>query len=217
MEAGRALDITFITSILCLPEHLIFRVLSFCSIEQLLALQSASWITRCLARFYTGRVWNFESRFSLWFSDPRIFQNMLYQCHGVVSGSQALQFFDRTYYPDSDMDIYVHHSQVAKLSSWVIREGYALQSGSARQDIVQIYLAASRARGHARSTSITLVLSYVKEETHWNGTTRCRKIQLIGLDMPLMQPRGVRVPVMQFKRDCTAVHRASRMPLRDAS
>ena len=43
----------------------------------------------------------------------------------LISGSTALQFFDRTHYPDSDLDIYVEHGHVNCIAQWLESIGYA--------------------------------------------------------------------------------------------
>ncbi|KAI0832865.1 hypothetical protein BC628DRAFT_1309080, partial [Trametes gibbosa] len=43
----------------------------------------------------------------------------------LVSGSCALQFFARTRYPDSDLDLYVHMRHRREVGRWLLQEGYA--------------------------------------------------------------------------------------------
>ena len=42
----------------------------------------------------------------------------------IISGSTALQFFDRTVYADSDLDIYVQHDRARDLALWLDSIGY---------------------------------------------------------------------------------------------
>ncbi|KAI0638623.1 hypothetical protein C8Q77DRAFT_1215387 [Trametes polyzona] len=42
----------------------------------------------------------------------------------LISGSCALQFFDRTVYPESDLDLYVHMQHRREVGRWLIEEGY---------------------------------------------------------------------------------------------
>ncbi|TFK63308.1 hypothetical protein BDN72DRAFT_902536 [Pluteus cervinus] len=42
----------------------------------------------------------------------------------VISGSSALQFFGRVYYPESDLDIYVEARREGPLMDWLTRVGY---------------------------------------------------------------------------------------------
>lgn len=46
-------------------------------------------------------------------------------CYGVIiSGSSALQFMDRTSYPESDLDLYVEARYLDPLCRWLISRGY---------------------------------------------------------------------------------------------
>ena len=42
----------------------------------------------------------------------------------LISGSTAVQFFDRETYPDSDLDVYVEHRYVRTLTDWLVKIGY---------------------------------------------------------------------------------------------
>lgn len=44
-----------------------------------------------------------------------------------ISGSTALQFFDRSFYPDSDLDIYVEHRYCKPIARWLEIIGYSFQ------------------------------------------------------------------------------------------
>jgi len=42
----------------------------------------------------------------------------------LISGSTALQFFDRTVYEDSDLDLFVEHASARPLTLWLESIGY---------------------------------------------------------------------------------------------
>lgn len=42
----------------------------------------------------------------------------------LISGSTALQFLDRSFYPDSDLDIYVEHLYADRMAYWLFSIGY---------------------------------------------------------------------------------------------
>ncbi|TFK63309.1 hypothetical protein BDN72DRAFT_803392 [Pluteus cervinus] len=48
------------------------------------------------------------------------------QTRTVISGSSALQFFERVYYPESDLDIYVEARRVEPVAEWLTYAGYEL-------------------------------------------------------------------------------------------
>ena len=50
----------------------------------------------------------------------------LQACTGtLISGSTALQFFDRTFYPESDLDIYVPKTWRNEVGQFLLRAGYS--------------------------------------------------------------------------------------------
>lgn len=48
----------------------------------------------------------------------------------LISGSTALQFFNRTLYPDSDLDLYVEHRYCLGIAKWLQSTGYAYRPRS---------------------------------------------------------------------------------------
>lgn len=61
------------------------------------------------------------------------FRELQYRTGALISGSTAVQFFDRDKYPDSDLDVYVEHRFVRALTDWLVEIGYQYTplSGSA--------------------------------------------------------------------------------------
>jgi hypothetical protein len=57
---------------------------------------------------YFARAFNIEKRLSRYFDDPKSFRKLQAETLTVISGSTALQFFQRNFYPESDLDLYVH-------------------------------------------------------------------------------------------------------------
>jgi hypothetical protein len=52
--------------------------------------------------------WNINNFLSPFLRDPRSFRSVMAECDAVISGSTALQFFDRVRWSESDLDIYIH-------------------------------------------------------------------------------------------------------------
>lgn len=51
------------------------------------------------------------------------FQNMLKTTAGIISGSTALQFLDRTQYQAADLDLYINQSHIDVASKWFLDRG----------------------------------------------------------------------------------------------
>ncbi|KDR81282.1 hypothetical protein GALMADRAFT_208065 [Galerina marginata CBS 339.88] len=174
----------FFTAIACLPQRLIIRIFSFLTIQQLLFLSEVSWETRALVHIYVARAWSFQLNFRPWFRNTSAFQELLNRCEALVSGSHALQFFDRSYYPGSDMDIYVLHAQVKSVASWVYRQGYRVIPNA------QVRLADPNKFAYPVTTispksrkgsSITTVVNFIRREIYWDGAVNEKHVQVIGL------------------------------------
>ncbi|KAJ7683373.1 hypothetical protein B0H17DRAFT_942010 [Mycena rosella] len=83
-----------------------------------------------VVQHYKQLVWDPDAHFKIWFSDPTKFRGVLQTCGAIVSGSQILQFLDRTRYPDSDMDIFLRVGGIPVMAQWLRHQGYALNSVS---------------------------------------------------------------------------------------
>jgi hypothetical protein len=77
-----------------------------------------------VSNFY-GRAFNINRHLSRFFSDPLAFRSLQARTGTLISGSNALQFLDRTFYPDSDLDLYAHCGTWAReVGQWLLSEGY---------------------------------------------------------------------------------------------
>lgn len=72
--------------------------------------------------------WNVDLKLRRFFLHPKHFRWQLANCNAVVSGSFALQFFDRVVWPDSDFDIFVPYGdQTRAFGRYLVRdEGYKI-------------------------------------------------------------------------------------------
>ena len=88
-------------------------------------MASVNRTIRAVTKDFTARAYNVNRRLSRFFSDSLIFRSLMARVHMVISGSFALQFFDRTYYPDSDLDLYLHPDRnIIDVGLYLQQEGY---------------------------------------------------------------------------------------------
>lgn len=75
---------------------------------------------------YVQRTFSLEHVLKRFFTLPEIyyFRVLQSQTQMFISGSTALQFFDRSLYPDSDLDIYVEHRSRQTIVAWLCGIGY---------------------------------------------------------------------------------------------
>jgi hypothetical protein len=88
--------------------HTIYDVVfSQADTSTILYLQRTCRQARLAATDYLARAFNINRHLSRFFSDPKAFRSLQARTATVISGSGALQFFQRDVYPESDLDLYV--------------------------------------------------------------------------------------------------------------
>ncbi|KAJ7783130.1 hypothetical protein B0H16DRAFT_1803411 [Mycena metata] len=111
--------------LLTAPHPLLFRILSFWHLSDILASDRVSCVLHNVVRYYKSIVWNPDIFFERWFRDsPTEFRRTLGECGAAVSGSQITQFLDRTIYDESDMDIFLRIGGVQHMGGWLESQGY---------------------------------------------------------------------------------------------
>lgn len=74
---------------------------------------------------FKRRAYNINKRLAYYFDDPLSFRSLMARTHMVISGSFALQFFDRSFYPNSDLDLYIRpDTSIEVVGSYLLNEGY---------------------------------------------------------------------------------------------
>ena len=79
--------------------------------------------------WFAEKAWDPSWRYRRWFVHVNAFRRLLRRCNAVVSGSFALQFFDRKRYIGSDMDIFLRCAGADEFCAWLKKEGYRLADG----------------------------------------------------------------------------------------
>ncbi|KAF8662093.1 hypothetical protein AX16_001203 [Volvariella volvacea WC 439] len=94
---------------------------------------------------YTSHAFRISRLLSPYFTPAQIldFQYLQAETGTLISGSTALQFFDRSTYPESDLDLYTEHRYALPLLTWLARIGYRFVP---RPGQAETYLSAYKAR-----------------------------------------------------------------------
>ncbi|KAG0698143.1 hypothetical protein DFH29DRAFT_113876 [Suillus ampliporus] len=80
---------------------------------------------------FSHRAYNINRHLSHFLSEPLDFRSLQARTGTLIAGSNALQFLDRTFYPEADMDIYVHPGHVREVLDYLVeREGYKFKPDS---------------------------------------------------------------------------------------
>ncbi|KAF8550212.1 hypothetical protein OG21DRAFT_1514328 [Imleria badia] len=100
----------------------LFACLSPRSLVRLALTCRAAYLA--VAEFKT-RAFNINRHFSRFFTDPIAFRCLQARTNTLVSGSNALQFLDRTCYPEADLDLYTHRNHSFEVAQFLVEaEGY---------------------------------------------------------------------------------------------
>lgn len=84
---------------------------------------------------FSYRAYNIHRHLSRFLSEPLDFRSLQARTGTLIAGSNALQFLDRTFYPESDMDLYVHPGHVREVLDYLVeREGYKFKPDSTQPD-----------------------------------------------------------------------------------
>ena len=100
----------------------------------------------------------------------------------MISGSAALQFFNRCTYSGSGLDIYAHMRHRLEVGSWLICEGYAFVPNSKQEPV---FYDAARSKIVVENKAdyfmrgVAGVFNFVKKGKECPGDEAERKVQLI--------------------------------------
>lgn len=78
---------------------------------------------------FSTRAFNINCHIGRFFKDPLGFRSLQARTGTLISGSNTLQFLDRSFYPESDMDLYINPGHCKEVGLWLMhREGYTLHT-----------------------------------------------------------------------------------------
>ncbi|EIW63230.1 uncharacterized protein TRAVEDRAFT_17657 [Trametes versicolor FP-101664 SS1] len=87
---------------------------------------------------YSSRRWNARTFLSHWFEEPSEFLITLEDCDGVISGSEAQQFFGRCEFRGHDLDIYVPLHGLLDMGRYLKLAGFAYQPTTNRHPLFDV-------------------------------------------------------------------------------
>ena len=102
------------------------RICDFLSILDIVYLTRTCKTLSGLYKSLIPHKWNVDHALGRFFRDPKAFRSQLGRFDALVSGSLALQFFERVTWDDSDIDIFVENGANAEsmISYIKNKEGY---------------------------------------------------------------------------------------------
>ena len=74
---------------------------------------------------FTRCVFNINCHLGHFFQNPLEFHTIQAESGTIISGSSALQFFNREIFEDSDLDLYLHLGHLERIGAWLMKsKGY---------------------------------------------------------------------------------------------
>ncbi|KJA14209.1 hypothetical protein HYPSUDRAFT_220598 [Hypholoma sublateritium FD-334 SS-4] len=82
--------------------------------------------THAVVKSYMKRAFDIDKLLARFFSPAEILRFRELQCSTgmIISGSIALQFFERVVYPDSDLNLYIEYRFSRQVADWLVKSGY---------------------------------------------------------------------------------------------
>ena len=94
-----------------------------CSPAMMLRLSRTCRLAQAATKDYMDRAFDINRHLKRFFNYPLSFRVLQARTQAVVSGSSALQFMGRLYYPISDLDIFVANRNAQEVCDWVVYQG----------------------------------------------------------------------------------------------
>lgn len=162
-------------------------ILWFSTPAMLMRLARVCRTSHAAVRSHIARCYNINTHLSHFFSDPLSFRSLQARTGALISGSNALQFLDRTHYPEADLDIYCAYEVRAELGWWLIRhEGYTFKPNSRQDPSFHVALEQARLPGapvpenpYSSLKAVSAVYTFTKRVERDDGPSRRLKVQII--------------------------------------
>jgi hypothetical protein len=72
---------------------------------------------------YRRCAWNIDNRLSRFFRDPVAFRSLQARTETFISGAFAFEFFSRTYYPGTPLELYTPSEHFVEVGRWLLQDG----------------------------------------------------------------------------------------------
>jgi hypothetical protein len=110
-------------------------IFSFLSPRSLIRIGRTCRLAKTSVSLFYARAFNINRHLSHFFTNPIAFRSLQARTATLISGSNAVQFLDRSFYPESDLDLYVHPGHSKEVGMWLIeREGYTFVPNQRQRD-----------------------------------------------------------------------------------
>ncbi|EMD40267.1 hypothetical protein CERSUDRAFT_44125 [Gelatoporia subvermispora B] len=101
-----------------------FSILSLCGAATLHRLSRTCSSAHSGVQSYMSHAFNVNPLLLRFFPDALAFRSLQARTGTLISGSAALQFFDRAHYPEADLDLYVYMHARLEVGTFLLEAGY---------------------------------------------------------------------------------------------
>ena len=160
-------------------------IFSFSSPMSILRLGRTCRTAQHAVKHYFRRAFNVNRLLTRFFREVLAFRTLQARTGTLISGSVALQLFDRDFYPSSDLDLYVHMRHRREIGRWLLQHGYHFVP--APHQPAGFEAAATEALSGLAATmygmpGVAAIMNFVRcrdDETTTHGSSGSLKVQVI--------------------------------------
>ena len=141
---------------------------SYCTEKTFLSISRTCRIGHEAVKSYMRQAYNINRILTPFITSPLAFRQLQARTGALISGSAALQFFDRSYYPEADLDIYVSHKFRLDVANFFLGDGYTFKPTQKQNANLQI-AAVGRTPDpddEYELKAVRVVLTFVKDRKH---------------------------------------------------
>ena len=143
---------------------------------------------------YATRAYDIDRSLSHYFSDPVAFRKLMARTYLLISGSFALQFFKRTSFSGSDLDLFVHYDiyghddsgceRILEIGRWLEGEGYMFkpspgQGSTLDGEVQELEVVDAMLQRYGEGLAVADVYTFERSPQNHVGTDTVRKVQLV--------------------------------------
>ena len=114
---------------------------------------------------YIRREFNINRHLLRFFKNPLEFRSLQARTATLISGSNALQFLDRTTHEESDLNLYVYFEHRLEVGRWLMKNGYAFEP--MRDQEPKFSAASAKCRRKKSTDGVSSSFSFVKKSQNW--------------------------------------------------
>ena len=150
----------------------------YCSAKSLVSLRRTCTAVKTQVDAYIAQKFNVDRILTRYFANPKAFRFLQGWTGTLISGSSALQFFDRSFYPLSELDLYVSKGWGPEVGHFLLQEGYSFVPGQHQHPTFDSALTEPRVQSNAalygNFKGISAVFTFEK-----TGRGGIRKVQVM--------------------------------------